>query len=143
MTPFKPLVVAVLMTVSTLSTPLHAADTSTATASASSEAARTQALLDRAEAHVRAQGDPALASLLQTLTPPQACESVSNELPPLVLTRIASPRGELNFMSTFTTFGMPQDITLTSLRIEHLIPADEPTWQVMRAAYAEHAALVL
>lgn len=63
MTPFKPLVVAVLMSVSTLSTPLHAADTSTATASASSEAARTQALLDRAEAHLREQGDPALASL--------------------------------------------------------------------------------
>ena len=65
MTPFKPLVVAVLMSVSTLSTPLHAADTSTATAtaSASSEAARTQALLDRAEAHLREQDDPALASL--------------------------------------------------------------------------------
>ncbi|TLG87667.1 transcriptional regulator, partial [Pseudomonas edaphica] len=64
-------------------------------------------------------------------------------MPPLVLTRIRSPLGELSFLSTFTTFGMPQDITLTSLRIEHLIPADEPTWQVMRAAYAEHAALVL
>lgn len=64
-------------------------------------------------------------------------------MPPLVLTRIRSPQGELSFLSTFTTFGMPQDITLTSLRIEHLIPADEPTWQVMRAAYAEHAALVL
>ena len=65
MTPFKPLVVAVLMSVSTLSTPLHAADTSTATATAaaSSEAARTQALLDRAEAHLREQGDRALASL--------------------------------------------------------------------------------
>ncbi len=48
-----------------------------------------------------------------------------------------------DFLSTFTTFGMPQDITLTSLRIEHLIPADAPTWQVMRAAYAEYAALVL
>ena len=39
MTPFKPLVVAVLMSVSTLSTPLHAADTSTATATASATAA--------------------------------------------------------------------------------------------------------
>ena len=38
-------------------------------------------------------------------------------------------------MSTFTTFGMPQDITVTSLRIEHLIPADAQTWQVMTAAY--------
>ena len=70
MTPFKPLVVAVLLSVSALSTPLHAADSPTPTvpasttqASASTEAARTQALLDRAEAHLRAQGDPALASL--------------------------------------------------------------------------------
>ena len=39
-------------------------------------------------------------------------------------------------MSTFTTFGMPLDITVTSLRIEHLIPADPKTWQTMTAAYA-------
>ena len=65
------------------------------------------------------------------------------QLPPLVLTRIRSTQGELNFLSTFTTFGMPQDITLASLRIEHLIPADDATWQVMRGAYADHAALVL
>lgn len=64
-------------------------------------------------------------------------------MPPLVLTRVRSRQGELSFLSTFTTFGMPQDITLTSLRIEHLIPADEATWQVMRGAYAEYAALVL
>ena len=38
-------------------------------------------------------------------------------------------------MSTFTTFGMPLDITVTSLRIEHLIPADTHTWQIMTAAY--------
>ena len=70
MTPFKPLVVAVLLSISALSTPLHAADSPTPTvpasttqASASTEAARTQALLDRAEAHLREQGDPALASL--------------------------------------------------------------------------------
>ena len=70
MTPFKPLVVAVLLSVSALTTPLHAADSPTPTvpasttrASASTEAARTQALLDRAEAHLREQGDPALASL--------------------------------------------------------------------------------
>ena len=70
MTPFKPLVVAVLLSISALSTSLHAADSPTPTvpasttqASASTEAARTQALLDRAEAHLREQGDPALASL--------------------------------------------------------------------------------
>ena len=64
-------------------------------------------------------------------------------MPQLVLTRVRSAQGELNFLSTFTTFGMPQDITLTSLRIEHLIPADDFTWQVMRSAFEGHAALVL
>ncbi|WP_426177860.1 helix-turn-helix domain-containing protein [Pseudomonas sp. TWRC1-2] len=89
-----------------------------------------------------ALGNPALAGLLARLPVPSSTE-LPNEMPPLVFTRIRSHRGELNFLSTFTTFGMPQDITLTSLRIEHLIPADAPTWQVMRAAYAEYAALVL
>ncbi|NMX73010.1 helix-turn-helix transcriptional regulator [Pseudomonas sp. WS 5532] len=89
-----------------------------------------------------ALGNPELAVLLASLPTPTHTEP-SGHMPPLVLTRIRSPQGELSFLSTFTTFGMPQDITLTSLRIEHLIPADEPTWQVMRAAYAEHAALVL
>jgi hypothetical protein len=32
---------------------------------------------------------------------------------------------------------MPLDITVTSLRIEHLIPADAHTWSVMSEAYAE------
>ncbi|WP_448651524.1 MmyB family transcriptional regulator [Pseudomonas fluorescens] len=89
-----------------------------------------------------ALGNPALANLLATLPAPSRTE-LPNAMAPLVLTRIRSQRGELSFLSTFTTFGMPQDITLTSLRIEHLIPADEPTWQVMRAAYADYAALVL
>ena len=55
-------------------------------------------------------------------------------MPPLVLTRLDSSRGELNFLSTFTTFGMPQDITVASLRIEHLIPADQATWQALTQA---------
>ncbi|MNO00273.1 hypothetical protein D3C81_2201340 [compost metagenome] len=59
------------------------------------------------------------------------------ELPPLVLTRIDCAQGELNFLSTFTTFGMPQDITLSSLRIEHLIPADAQTWKIMTRAYEQ------
>lgn len=86
--------------------------------------------------------NPAVAALLANLPAPSHTE-LPNDMPPLVLTRIRSSQGELNFLSTFTTFGMPQDITLTSLRIEHLIPADELTWQVMRAAFAEYSALVL
>lgn len=62
---------------------------------------------------------------------------LSDELPPLVMTRVNSQQGELNFLSTFTTFGMPQDVTVTSLRIEHLIPADPHTWHTMRRAYEQ------
>jgi hypothetical protein len=36
----------------------------------------------------------------------------------VLLTRV-HPYGELRFLSTFTTFGMPLDITVESLRIEH------------------------
>lgn len=89
-----------------------------------------------------ALGNPELATLLTTLPTPTHTE-LPAQMPPLVLTRVRSAQGELSFLSTFTTFGMPQDITLTSLRIEHLIPADEATWQVMRRAHAEYAALVL
>lgn len=89
-----------------------------------------------------ALGNPELAALLASLPTPANTELPAH-MPPLVLTRVRSRQGELSFLSTFTTFGMPQDITLTSLRIEHLIPADEATWQVMRGAFAEYAALVL
>ncbi|MEW5712047.1 helix-turn-helix domain-containing protein [Pseudomonas sp. SB113] len=89
-----------------------------------------------------ALGNSVLAALLASLPAP-AYTTPPAEMPPLVLTRLDSSRGELNFLSTFTTFGMPQDITLNALRIEHLIPADDATWQVMRAAYGENAALVL
>jgi transcriptional regulator with XRE-family HTH domain len=89
-----------------------------------------------------ALGDPTLAALLANLPKPGNAD-LPKALPPLVLTRIHSPQGELNFLSIFTTFGMPQDITLASLRIEHLIPADAATWQVMRAAYEAYSALVL
>ncbi|MFO2464416.1 helix-turn-helix transcriptional regulator [Pseudomonas sp. 15FMM2] len=84
-----------------------------------------------------ALGNPALATLLASLPAPQSPPSLADELPPLVLTRVNSRQGELSFLSTFTTFGMPLDITVTSLRIEHLIPADAHSWQVMTAAYEQ------
>jgi transcriptional regulator with XRE-family HTH domain len=86
--------------------------------------------------------NPELAALLAGLPTPAGAE-LPETLPPLVLTRVRSTQGELSFLSTFTTFGMPQDITLTSLRIEHLIPADDHTWQVMRSAFEDYSALVL
>ena len=51
---------------------------------------------------------------------------------PLLTTRLASPHGKLAFFSMFSTFGTPQDITLASLRVEHLLAADEATARVLR-----------
>ncbi|NER61382.1 helix-turn-helix transcriptional regulator [Pseudomonas sp. MAFF212428] len=85
-----------------------------------------------------ATGNPALASRLQNL--PCPAELPLEQAPaPLLLTCVRSQQGELRFLSTFTTFGMPLDITVASLRIEHLIPADTHTWQVMTAAYQQWA----
>ncbi|WHS63251.1 helix-turn-helix domain-containing protein [Pseudomonas sp. G2-4] len=84
-----------------------------------------------------ASSNPALADILKNLPVPHRLSTLADEVPPLLLTRINSSRGELKFMSTFTTFGMPLDITMSSLRIEHLIPADAKTWEVMTHAYGQ------
>jgi hypothetical protein len=52
---------------------------------------------------------------------------------PVMTTRFATTCGELAFFSMFTTFGTPQDITLASLRVEHMFPADEATRAVIHA----------
>ncbi|WP_068637325.1 cache domain-containing protein [Thauera butanivorans] len=62
MTPFKTLAAAVSLGCALLAGPLHAADaTAPATQAASSDAAKAQALLDQAEAYLRAHGDQAMA----------------------------------------------------------------------------------
>jgi transcriptional regulator with XRE-family HTH domain len=53
------------------------------------------------------------------------------ELSPLLISRFATAHGELAFFSMFTTFGRPQDVTLASLRVEHLFAADEQTKRVL------------
>lgn len=58
---------------------------------------------------------------------------------PLLSTRFATPYGELSFFSMFTTFGTPQDITLASLRVEHLFAADEVTHAVLCARVPKEA----
>jgi transcriptional regulator with XRE-family HTH domain len=52
---------------------------------------------------------------------------------PVLTSRFATPHGELAFFSMFTTFGTPQDITLASLRVEHMFAGDEHTQAVMKA----------
>lgn len=55
-------------------------------------------------------------------------------LPPMLLAHLAAPDGgRLSFFSTFTTVGSPLDVTVASLRIEHLFPADEGTRRALLA----------
>jgi transcriptional regulator with XRE-family HTH domain len=52
---------------------------------------------------------------------------------PVLTSRFSTIHGELAFFSMFTTFGTPQDITLASLRVEHMFAADERTRAVLQA----------
>lgn len=52
---------------------------------------------------------------------------------PVLTTRYTTQYGELAFFSMFTTFGTPQDITLASLRVEHMFAADEATLALLQA----------
>lgn len=76
----------------------------------------------------------AFAALLRTRLGAQSLQtSWSRPIAPVLTTRYATPHGELAFFSVFTTFGTPQDITLASLRVEHLFAADEATHALLRA----------
>lgn len=59
------------------------------------------------------------------------------QMAPVLTTRFATAHGELAFFSMFSTFGTPQDITLASLRVEHVFAADEATRRVVVANVAE------
>ena len=52
---------------------------------------------------------------------------------PVLTSRYATPLGELAFFSMFTTFGTPHDITLASLRVEHMFAADDATQSLIEA----------
>ena len=56
--------------------------------------------------------------------------------------RFATEHGELAFFRMFTTFGTPQDITLASLKVEHMFAADAATAAVVRALLASQWVLV-
>jgi transcriptional regulator with XRE-family HTH domain len=56
-----------------------------------------------------------------------------SQVAPVLTSRFATAHGELAFFSMFTTFGTPQDITLASLRVEHMFAADEATLAVIQS----------
>lgn len=55
------------------------------------------------------------------------------QMAPVLTTRFATPLGDLAFFSMFSTFGTPQDVTLASLRVEHVFPADAETRALVMA----------
>lgn len=75
-----------------------------------------------------------LAAQFQARLGGQQLEPWTRQLAPVLTTRFATVHGELSFFSMFSTFGTPQDITLASLRVEHVFPADARTRAVLEAA---------
>lgn len=91
--------------------------------------------------HLRAdaRAHPALAPQVEALSDalrarlgatPVSSSAVRRALPVLP-TRFATRYGILSFFTMLTTFGTPQDITLASLRVEHMFAADSMTAAVL------------
>lgn len=63
-------------------------------------------------------------------------ESGMNQAPsvlsPLLTLRFMTAHGQLSFFRVLSTFGSPHDITLASMRVEHMFPADEHTRAVLQ-----------
>jgi transcriptional regulator with XRE-family HTH domain len=77
-----------------------------------------------------------LAHQLQQRLGKRALAPWPRQMAPVLTTRFATVHGELSFFSMFSTFGTPQDITLASLRVEHLFAADAATRAVLSAHVA-------
>ncbi|SDT99114.1 Helix-turn-helix [Pseudomonas pohangensis] len=73
----------------------------------------------------------ALAALLYSRLGGNIYSLCSHPSAPLLTTHFTTAYGKLAFFSMFSTFGTPQDITLASLRVEHLFAADAATLAVM------------
>ena len=78
-----------------------------------------------------------LAQQMQQRLGKRALASWPRQMAPVLTTRFATQYGELAFFSMFSTFGTPQDITLASLRVEHVFPADDATRAVLTAQLSQ------
>lgn len=87
----------------------------------------------RRRAGAEAPFNPALAHRLQALpeeTRHRSGQPSAEPSPPdspVLLLQLRSQAGVLSFISATTTLGSPLDVTLDSLRIDHLLPADSAT----------------
>jgi transcriptional regulator with XRE-family HTH domain len=75
--------------------------------------------------------NPRLRPLVEQLAPLVPDDAPPVLFPPTLVTRYATDLGELAFLSMVTTFGTPQSISLASLRVELMFPADDATRQAV------------
>jgi transcriptional regulator with XRE-family HTH domain len=92
-------------------------------------------------------GDPAARELLNELLsypdiPPRLRHAgYGRPDTPLLPLTLARDGARLSFLTTVTTFGTPQDVTLQELRIETYFPADEATRELLRETHAPAASV--
>ncbi|MBI4471241.1 MAG: transcriptional regulator, partial [Acidobacteria bacterium] len=98
--------------------------------------------LQRAHQEAMWTCDQELEALVQELAASLPRPSQARELPEescAVTMALEVRRGDniLRFLSTITTLGAPQDVTLQELRIEAFYPADEETDRCVTANFAK------
>jgi transcriptional regulator with XRE-family HTH domain len=99
-------------------------------------------LLMRLRRQVELTADPDAIALLEEVSAyPRPASAKAVRLAPdpsavAVPLRIASPIGELSFVSTTTVFGTPVDITLSELMLELFFPGDAETARIVARSAA-------
>jgi transcriptional regulator with XRE-family HTH domain len=90
-------------------------------------------IFQRLDEEVEATADPALVALLDELRAMPGGEAKVGPAESFVLPlRLASPAGELSFISMTTVFGTPLEVTLSEVAIEAFLPADTATAERIR-----------
>jgi hypothetical protein len=93
-------------------------------------------ILERLKRQVVATADTVLGELFEELRSMPASDGAAGDSDiggVLIPLRLASPIGELSFLTTTTVFGTPMDVTLAELAIESFFPADEATSERLRS----------
>jgi hypothetical protein len=93
-------------------------------------------ILERLKRQVVATADTVLGELFEELRSLPASDGAAGDSDiggVLIPLRLASPIGELSFLTTTTVFGTPMDVTLAELAIESFFPADEATSERLKS----------
>lgn len=95
-------------------------------------------LLERLRRQAMTTGDQALEALVVELEGypfPDGAGQLEDMGGVAIPLRLATPLGELSFISTTTVFGTPLDVTLDELAIEAFYPADAMTAERLRGVH--------